>query len=232
MEIERATLDDCHLVKGMVVVIDVLRAYTTAACLFDRGARGIILVSKVEEALCLREEHPEFLIVGEVNGIRVDGFDLGNSPSEVNGRDFTGKTIIQRTTAGTQGVVGAKRANIILAAALTNISATVHYIQNIKPKSITLLQTGLFPHEGWGDEDIACADCIEAKLLGNQVDWEEINKRVRSSRSGLRYDGTHAAFSPSDLEIALQHDKFKFAMVVKRNEGLHYLQKEEMDEYP
>jgi hypothetical protein len=62
MILKRATLETCHLSGGLVVVIDVLRAFTTAAYLFDAGVPEILLVGEVEEALMLREQMPDGLI--------------------------------------------------------------------------------------------------------------------------------------------------------------------------
>lgn len=223
MEILRAELSTCHTATGLVVAIDVLRAFTTAAYLFGAGAAEIILVSGVEEAFRLRENMPDCLLLGEVNGIKVPGFDLGNSPSEIENKNVLGKRIIQRTTAGTQGVVLASKASIILTAALTNVSATVRAILNIAPPKVTLIQTGYFPEKGWGDEDVACADVIEQMLSGSDVDQMQIAKRVRASRSGLHFDGTRADFPPKDLELAMKFDSFDFAMVVERENNLHIL---------
>ena len=81
MQIQRATLKDCQEATDLVIAIDVLRAFTTAAYLFDRGAESIILVSEVDEAFRLKNCDPAFLIVGAVDGVQVHGFDFGNSPS-------------------------------------------------------------------------------------------------------------------------------------------------------
>ncbi len=228
MEIQRATLSTCRNATGLVVAIDVLRAFTTASCFFNAGVEEIYLVSGVQEAFQLREKQPGCLISGEVDGIQVQGFDLGNSPAAIEDIDLTGKRIIQRTTAGTQGVVLASQAQAILTAALTNLSATVHYIQKLSPQTVTLIQTGYFPQKGWGDEDVACADAIEARLAGHPVDWEETARRVRSSRSGLHFDGTRPDFPARDLEIALMVDRFDFAMQVERKDGLHILRRQEV----
>jgi 2-phosphosulfolactate phosphatase len=229
LKIHRATLSTCSQARGVVVVIDVLRAFTTVACLFGHGVKRIILVSGVEEAFRLRDENPAFLLLGEVDGIQVEGFDLGNSPSKLDGMELNGKTVIQRTTTGTQGVVLARNAEVILAAALTNVTATVRLIQKIDPAELTLLQTGYFPEKGWGDEDVACADVLEHLLLGRRVDWPEIFRRVRASRSGLHYDGTMTHYPPRDLEMALQVDAYNFGMRVEKKEGLHLLQKVEIE---
>ncbi len=204
-------------------MIDVLRAFTTAAYLFSAGIEEIILASGVQEAFNLRKEMPDCLLLGEVDGVKVQGFDLGNSPSEIMARNLIGKRVIQRTTAGTQGVILASNARTILTAALTNLSATVRYIKKLSPKEVSLIQTGLFPDKGWGDEDAACADAIEAMLLGKTVDLDQITKRVRLSRSGLHYDGTRPDFPPQDLEMALKFDCFNFAMLVERRNNLHIM---------
>jgi 2-phosphosulfolactate phosphatase len=150
MKIHRANLATCDHATGLVVVIDVLRAFTTAAFLFTKGVKEIILVSSVEEAVELHKKLPDTLLLGEINGIKITGFDLGNSPSEIMSKELTECRIIQRTTAGTQGVIRSTQSDLILVAALTNISATVRYIRQLSPSIITLVQTGFFPDEGGG----------------------------------------------------------------------------------
>ena len=110
MEIRRVTLDTCHEADGVVVVIDVLRAFTTAAFAFDRGADEILLVSTVEEAFKLRDRNSDCLLIGEVDGLPIKGFDLPNSPTAVAKVDLSSPRLIQRTTAGTQGIVLASKA--------------------------------------------------------------------------------------------------------------------------
>lgn len=229
MEIQRANLDTCHTATGLVVVIDVLRAFTTSAFLFQAGAEEIILVSGVDEAFQLRKEIPDSIIVGEVDGIRVPGFELGNSPSKIEALDRIGSRVILRTTAGTQGVILARKASTILTTALTNVTATVRYIQNLAPSTVTLIQTGLFEEKGWGDEDVACADVIESLLRGRSIDWDSIHHRVCSSKAGSHYDGTREDFPTRDLELVLQQDTFNFAMVVEKKNALHRMRCENVE---
>ena len=84
---------------GIVAVIDVFRAFTTAAVALANGASRIIMVGTVDEALALRNAGIGQICVGEVRGRAPEGFDFGNSPFEVSSVDFSGKTIIQRTPA-------------------------------------------------------------------------------------------------------------------------------------
>ena len=75
-------------VRGVVVVVDVLRAFTTAAYAFASGASAIWLVGTVEEALDLSREIPDALTMGEEHGRRPDGFDFSNSPVGVANADL------------------------------------------------------------------------------------------------------------------------------------------------
>jgi 2-phosphosulfolactate phosphatase len=96
-------LEGAERATSMVAVIDVFRAFTSAAVALANGATSILMVRSVEEALALRDAGIGEICMGEVGGRAPDGFDFGNSPFEISGVDFGGKTIIQRTSAGTQG---------------------------------------------------------------------------------------------------------------------------------
>ncbi len=91
IEIRKAALETCHDADGVVVVIDVLRAFTTAAYALDRGAEEIFLVSTVEEAFDLKERNSRCLLIGEVDGLPIDGFDLPNSPSALANLDLNSR---------------------------------------------------------------------------------------------------------------------------------------------
>jgi 2-phosphosulfolactate phosphatase len=111
-------LDGATRAIGTVAVIDVFRAFTTAAVALANGASSIVMVRSVDEALALREAGIGQICTGEVRGRPPDGFDFGNSPFEISRVDFDGKTIIQRTSTGTQGIVTANRAQRLYAASL------------------------------------------------------------------------------------------------------------------
>jgi hypothetical protein len=94
-------------VDGAVVVVDVIRAFSTAAYAFGAGAAEIFLVGSADDALEFKAANPGSLAMGEERGLRPDGFDFPNSPAMVRDADLEGRTLVQRTSAGTQGVVGA-----------------------------------------------------------------------------------------------------------------------------
>lgn len=214
MKFQHFTLEDCDSAIGMVVVIDVLRAFTTAAYAFAAGAEEIILVGEVEEAFTLREEIPASRIMGEVNGLQVEGFDYGNSPPQFDGEDLSGICLIQRTTSGTQGVVRSRNADEVLTASFCNVDATINYINNQAPDFVSFVNTGIRPG-GWGDEDQACADYIEAKLNGQNTSPQWYLERVRNSTPGIFFlDPKYQEFPPEDLDYALKINKFDFVMEV------------------
>jgi 2-phosphosulfolactate phosphatase len=217
----RATLETCAQATDIVVVIDVLRAFSTAAYAFAAGAERILLVSTVEEALELKQRLPHALIVGEVNGFSVPGFDFCNSPTQIVDQDLRGRTLIQRTTAGTQGVVQAVRARHILCAGLCTARATAAYLRQFPGHTITFVITGQRA-EGGGEEDAACADYLEALLRGESPSPVSIVQRVRESSTARKFLALGSPdFPPSDLDYCTQVDRFDFAMVVNRiEEGL------------
>ena len=144
MEISiHSLLEGATRATGSVAVIDVFRAFTTAAVALANGASKIVMVRTVKEALELRQAGIGEICMGEVQGRAPDGFDFGNSPFEVSTVDFRGKTIIQRTSAGTQGIVEvATKAERLYAASLVTAEATVHALLSNSPDQISLVAMG------------------------------------------------------------------------------------------
>jgi len=142
---------------GVVAVIDVFRAFTSAAVVLANGASCIFMVRSVEEALELRRVGIGQFCIGEVDGRQPEGFDFGNSPFEIASVHFHGETVIQRTSAGTQGIVlASSRAERLYAASLVTANATARAVLSGSPETVTLVAMG-----GEGirrtDEDELCA---------------------------------------------------------------------------
>jgi len=213
------------------VVIDVLRAFTTAAYAIDRGAREILLVSTVDEAFELRKQDSRLLLAGEVNGYPIDGFDLPNSPSAIAGLDLRNRRLVLRTTAGTQGVVRAVHAGQLFAASLCVARATAESIKRLHPSTVTFVETGV-RSKGGGEEDIACSDYIVSILKEAPLGISDIQRQVRNSSAAAKFTGSlDGDFPESDLEHSLRMDRFPFAMEVSRTgDGLalkpHYVLRE------
>jgi 2-phosphosulfolactate phosphatase len=226
MNIQQVTGNECRDVTGLVVVIDVLRAFTTAAFAFAAGAKEIILVGGIEEAFALREATPDALIMGEDEGKQIPGFDYGNSPSALIGLNLNGRTLIQRTTAGTQGVVNSTSADQILCSSFVVAGATAKAIHSLKPEQVTFVNTGVRPGApGYGAEDVACSDYLTALLTEPAPDPAPYLRRViQSKTSGWLAKETAASLS-QDLQCAIDLDHFPFALLVHKQNGRHILQK-------
>lgn len=216
LDIAYATLADCHGADDVVVAVDVLRAFTTAAHLFDRGAREIWPVADVAAAFAVRRERPDVLLVGEDRGIMVDGFDAGNSPSELGGIDVAGRIVVQRTTGGTQGIVRSVRAAHLLATSFVTAAATARAIRARAVRRVTFVVTGVDDRRD-GDEDRACADYLVALLRGAHPDPAPYLARVPASTAGRTFaDPGRPELPEADLRLAMEVDRFRFALEVIR----------------
>ncbi|MEZ5217179.1 MAG: 2-phosphosulfolactate phosphatase [Ilumatobacteraceae bacterium] len=205
-------------VGGTVVAIDVIRAFTTAAYAFGAGAREIWLVAGVEEALALGDSIPGALVMGEDRGRRPEGFTYPNSPVVLAGADLEGRTLVQRTSAGTQGVVMASDAERLFAASLVCASATAAAVDACGLGAPTYVITGRHPDRpDSGADDLLTATFIEALRRGEAPPAAEVAVQVANSDEALRtlaIGGEHVHHD--DVAFATDVDRFAFAMEVRR----------------
>ncbi|MBL8090725.1 MAG: 2-phosphosulfolactate phosphatase [Anaerolineales bacterium] len=220
MKFNYTTLETCHSATGIVLVIDVLRAFSTAAYAFSGGAKEIYLVSGVQEALDLKSKTKNAKAMGEVGGLPPEGFDFGNSPTRILEHDLTGVTLIQRTGAGTQGAVRCKNADLLLATSFVVAQATINYVLKLNPNEITFVITG-----GIGnDEDVACAEFLEKQFTNQEVEVQHFIKRVYDSRDALEHMPDHPQFPKADLDYCSRINYFDFAMPITRKNDLLVMQ--------
>ena len=208
-------LDD---VGGVVVVIDVLRAFTTAAYAFASGASAIWLVGTVDEARELAAEIPGALTMGEDHGRRPEGFDFSNSPVAVADADLAGRVLVQRTSAGTQGVIAAKNAERLFAASLVCASATARAVNATALGVPTYVVTGRFPDTpDGGEDDLVTAQLIERARLGEPLAIPATQNAVATSRWAKRMaQMDEGDVHPDDIAYSIDVDRFDFAMEVER----------------
>lgn len=221
MQVSRVTPLQAAQARGVVIVIDVIRAFTVAAYAFGGGASRLWLVRTVEEAQALRAKTPEALLAGEIGGRLIDGFDFNNSPSQIAAADIRGRVIIQRTGAGTQGAVNAINGNYLLLCSLTNAHATALYARKLAESAeglVTLFPTAAF-EDSYRDEDDVCADYLEALLQGRDDAAEVLAEGIAYLHAIERFqwfepDSSDAPLA--DVAAILATDCFNFAMVGKR----------------
>lgn len=206
--------------EGLTVIIDVFRAFSMECYLYALGAREVRPVGAVEEAFAWRERDPSCLLVGERHGRRIEGCELGNSPSSILPEAIRGKRIIHTTSAGTQGIIHAVHADEIVTGSFVNAGAIAAYILKRKPGRVSLIgmgKEGLAPAE----EDELCAAYLKSLLQG-QPD-PEIDTKLQALRTG---GGAHF-FDPAlrdvypeeDFRMCVSRDRFDFVLRVDRDES-------------
>lgn len=209
----------------VAVVIDVLRAFTTAAYAFAAGAVEIYLTASVEDALALGRSMPDALLMGENHGERPAGFHLSNSPVAASQADVRGKTLVQRTSAGTRAVAAAASVEHVFAASLVCASATASAVRRLTEQAPTYVISGRFQDvPEAGEDDQLTAELIERARCGDPLDADATATAVATSAEAgrtLALPPPHA--DPDDVAYATAVDAFDFAMRVERERGLQRL---------
>jgi 2-phosphosulfolactate phosphatase len=178
------------------------------------------MVASVEEALALRDQGAGQICMGEVQGRAPERFDFGNSACELSQADLSGKSIIQRTSAGTQGIVTAgKTAQHMFAASLVTASATVRAMRSIATDRITLVAMGENGSRRSSEDEI-CALYLRNLLEGRQGNPEAARQMILSGGEAAKFkDVNRPWLNPDDVPFALDVDRYDFAIKVKMENG-------------
>ncbi len=216
-------IEGVHCARGLVVVVDVYRAFTCTPLLYAMGIVEDILVSTPEEAFRLRDQDPDLLLVGEVEGKPIQGFDLGNSPSQIlrlGSSFFEGKRVVQRTSSGVQGALAALEvADEVLVGSYTLARATARYILSRRPPRVSIVAMGwslriIAPEDEW------CARYIAHLLGASPYDHHQALREILFHGTTQKFlRGQRSYFPPEDPVLCLQRDIFDFALGVRREEN-------------
>ena len=211
---------DAQEATGTAIVIDVFRAFTTAAIAFDRGATQITLVAEADDALALHRSGVGDLLMGEVDGKRPEGFDFGNSPFEISQADVAGKSLVQSTRAGTVGVAAAADADAIYLGSFLVAQATTEAILREGPDVVSIIAMG---DQGRvrSDEDEQCGIYLRNIMEGRRPDFDAVKSLIMTGGATQKFfDESQPQFHPQDVDLALQVDRYAFAMRISREDGL------------
>ncbi|TAK95456.1 2-phosphosulfolactate phosphatase [Patescibacteria group bacterium] len=190
---------------GIAVIFDIFRASNTIIACLASGAEYVIPVGEPEEVYRLKEENPDSLLFGERGGLMLAGFDYGNSPAEAAVMDLRGKKVIITTSAGSQGIVNASRADEVLIGSFSNAEAIINYIRAKNPAKVSLLAMG----EGGtrpAIEDELCAKYVKAKLENDEVDFDQMKAEIMGSDGANRLKKLN---QERDLEFGLKLNIYK-----------------------
>ena len=175
----RAEVDAAALGESTVVVIDVLRATTTIVEALANGAVGVYPTGSAADAAQLAASlgREDTLLCGERKGVKVDGFDLGNSPAEIKG--FDGKKLVMSTTNGTRAFSSALEACRVLVCAFTNLGAVAAAVS--ADETLVVLCAG--QGDRFSIDDALCAGHLVRRVVETGTNTFELNDAARAARA-------------------------------------------------
>ena len=213
-------LEGARSARGTVVIIDVFRAFTCTPLLFAFGIEKSILVASPDQAFSLREKDPGLILLGEISGIPIQGFDLGNSPSEILRRGpafFQGRTVVQRTSSGVQGTLAAMDgADEVLLGSYVVARSTAQYILAKRPERVSLVAMG-WNMEEKSPEDEWCVRYFSHLLENTPYDHLAALREIvfhGTTQKFLRMK--EAYFPPEDPLLCVQRDMYDFVLRARR----------------
>ena len=225
---ELPALQQRDLCDAACVVFDVLRATSAFVTALHHGARAVIPVSEISEALIRRQKQPGVLLGGERDGVRIRAaqaggvdFDLGNSPREYTPEKVRDKTIVSTTTNGTRALRAGAGAKTVVAASFLNLSATANFLRRLSPAHVVLVCAGT--HENTALEDVLAAGAFCEMLLAGAGPHEISDSAEIARRTYAQTKSDLAATVATsenarrllaipelrdDVSFCLQHDLF------------------------
>ncbi|MDR0396346.1 MAG: 2-phosphosulfolactate phosphatase [Oscillospiraceae bacterium] len=180
----------------LALVIDTLRMTSVAATAFSNGCARMLAVETIEEARTLADRYGA-LAGGERGGLRVDGFDLGNSPLEYTARRVSGRSIVVTTTNGTRAVARVKCARNVWLASLLNADAVAERIRESGFADVALVCAGTAGR--FSMEDALTAGAIASRLgdereaddftLACKILYRALARDIRGAMAGSEHAG-------------------------------------------
>jgi len=214
-----------------VVIIDVLRASSTIVTALEHGAKGVISVADMSDASKISQnlDSPHYLLCGEKDGVKIEGYDLGNSPLNYTAETVDGKTIILNTTNGTKAIQRSALAHKIMIGSFLNLEVIVEQLAEAE-NDIALICAGW--RGSMALEDLLCAGNIISDLANDEPEGEmkdgdkvasslyekfgnEVEQTIKSSDYAQRLK---EVVSDEDLSYCCQRDGMQVLPVM--NEGI------------
>lgn len=218
-------LDGARNSRGLTVIIDVFRAFSTACYAFGGGIKCIFPVGDLNIAYQMKQTNPDYILVGERNEQKPEGFDFGNSPSQLLKGELTGKTMVHTTSSGTQGIANATNATEIITGSFVNAQAIINYIRKQNPEEVSLVCMG-YSCQYPTDEDTLLAVYIKNELEGKPNDFEAMVEKIRTGDGARFFAPEKQEWAPAeDFDLCLSLNRFDFVLKVEQENGINYLKK-------
>ncbi len=192
----------------VAVVIDVLRATSTAVVLLAKGAKGLAVVASPAGLSLLSADEGPYLYVSEFSQLAAQGDRIDNSPVQAEQLQLAGRTAVLITTNGTRALdAAASRSTQVLVASFLNVTAVARHLERIKARRVTLLPAGDFEKGETRPEDELCADALEQLLSGGRPDLKSLAEACRNHARIERRILAETGFA-ADLELCLSSDRY------------------------
>ncbi len=191
------------------ILVDIFRATTTIPLMIFKGAASIIPVRTVTDTRKMKSKNPDFLTSGERYGIRIPGFNYGNSPSVIMNSDLSGKTLLFTSTNGIKVLFKIiEYPGDIYISSFINFSATYNRVKDRENISIIVSNRP----DGISDEDYIYASMLKSRLEGNDVNVQDYCNQIRESHGSKRLKIMGAG---ADIESSLQVDLYKNPVIYR-----------------
>ncbi|MCL5793431.1 MAG: 2-phosphosulfolactate phosphatase [Candidatus Thermoplasmatota archaeon] len=200
--------------EGTAVLVDILRSTTTMPILLKQNASYILPCATIKRARAIKREHPDYVIAGERYGFKVPRFEYGNSPSEIWGIDFKGKTVIFTSTNGTK-ILEKIHVDRVFIASFVNASGTLSEIAH--DDEVYIIASGR--PDGYADEDFIFAEYLESFLKGEKPSFADYKKKIMESSGARRLSLIGFA---RDLDYAVKLDTVDFPVVARDGKIFRY----------
>lgn len=208
------------------VVIDVIRAFSTTQIAFEQGASHIFLARRVEEARALKLQHPQDILAGERKALKLEGFDLGNSPFGCAQLDLAGRGMILTTTNGVRATLHAmqfapaEEASVFVSgfgSAEATARAVRHALATHPQRAQApgqKLRVHIIASHPTGDEDLACAEFIRDRILMHDaIEPGAVTARILASEAAQKFlDPARPEYERRDLDYCAHLRPATFAM--------------------
>ncbi len=205
---------------GLTVIIDVFRAFSTGCYAVDAGAAKLVATDETAKAFELKKMYKQAILVGERDERKIKGFDLGNSPTEIIKADLKGKIVVHTTTAGTNGLINAEKADAVITGSFVNAAAVARYIRMVNPDQVSLVAMGYRAKES-AEEDLLCAEYIISLIRDTHEEFGDRIAKLRLTSGKRFFNRENISFSPpTDFFLCTMTDRFNFILkAVKRLDG-------------
>lgn len=185
--VQQLTPQDVH--GRVVAVIDVLRASTTVAVALANGAKAVIPFESSEDAIMRSKqmERGAFLLAGERRMLKMEGFDLGNSPREHTAEAVEGRTVLLTTTNGTKALLSLQGARDVLVASYVNLTGVTTMLRAALRggADITIVCAG--QDRQFALEDAACAGRYVSNVSKRMADIDVNDAALAASLIDRKY---------------------------------------------